>query len=180
MVIACPNGVIGPNDHSAFGYFLRLHLNHLMVPFAWAAHSTLSLVHVDDLAEGLALAAEKGRIGETYFLAGEAISRREMLKLWATKPGGFTVRFYLPAWLAAIFFAPVAPVLRLMGLPAFISLETVNSAIYHITSSQKAQSELGWIHRSAQEAWLDVLDAEIELKKQRTRRGIRSRLMPLP
>ncbi len=30
VVIVCPNGVIGANDHSAWGYFLRLYVSRLM------------------------------------------------------------------------------------------------------------------------------------------------------
>ena len=92
LVIACPNGVVGPNDHSGFGYFLRMYLNNLMTPFAWDPNTLYAAVHVDDLADGLVRVAEKGRIGETYILSGEIHSRRDLLDIWATKPGGFKVR----------------------------------------------------------------------------------------
>ena len=82
LIIVCPNGVVGPNDHSSYGYFLRMYLNHLLMPYGWAPDIINSLVHVNDVAEGIALAAEKGQIGETYILAGEPISRREMVDIW--------------------------------------------------------------------------------------------------
>ena len=48
-----------------------MYLNRLLTPYAWAPDVINSLVHVNDVGEGIALAAEKGRIGETYILAGE-------------------------------------------------------------------------------------------------------------
>ena len=71
LILVCPEGVVGPNDHSARSYFLRMYLNRLMPPFAWAPNTITSLVHVKDVSEGITLASEKGRIGETYILAGE-------------------------------------------------------------------------------------------------------------
>jgi len=41
--ILMPNGVAGVNDHSMWGYFLRLHLLHAMVPMAFAKDMVMSL-----------------------------------------------------------------------------------------------------------------------------------------
>jgi len=180
LIIVCPDGVVGPNDHSARGYFLRMYLNRLMTPFAWAPDTINSLVHIDDLSEGIALAAEKGRIGETYILAGEPISLREMVQIWMTKPGGFKVRFYIPTWLAKIMFAPLEPLQRLVGLPAAVSRETASAAsISMVYSSAKAQRELGWTYRPAKEMWLDTIDQELKLLAQRKKRDLVSRLKPM-
>jgi dihydroflavonol-4-reductase len=181
LVIVCPNGVIGPNDHSSYGYFARLYLNHLLAPAAWAPDSVVSMVEVHDLAEGIALAAEKGRAGETYLLAGEPLTRREMVEVWATRPGGAKVRFWLPTGLTAALFAPLEPLQRRLGLPAFISSESVRAGAVDLSySSAKAQRELGWRHRSAREAWEGILDRELELLAKRTKRDLVSRLNPLP
>ncbi len=179
LVIVCPNAVVGPNDHSAFGYFLRLYLNRMMPPLAWAPERIVTLVHVDDLAQGIALAAEKGQPGETYILAGDAMTQREILASWATRPGALRVRFWLPAALCRALFAPLVPLQRKLGLPAFISPEIVDSTASFNYSAEKARRELGWTHRSARELWSDVIDAELELKARRTRRGPRSRIVPL-
>jgi len=96
LIIACPSGVIGPNDHSVFGYFLRLYLNKLMPPLAWSPNTLFSLVEVSDLAKGITLAAEKARPGETYFFCGESKSFREHLDYWARRPGAFKVIMWLP------------------------------------------------------------------------------------
>jgi dihydroflavonol-4-reductase len=64
LVIAMPNAVVGANDHSVFGYFLRMHLLGVMPPIAFGGDATFALVDVRAFAEGLCLAAEKAPIGE--------------------------------------------------------------------------------------------------------------------
>ena len=179
LIIVCPNAVVGPNDHSSYGYFLRMYLNHLLTPYSWAPDVICSLVHVNDVAEGIALAAEKGRIGETYILAGEPISRREMVDIWMTKPGGFKIGFYIPDWLAKVLFAPVEPLERLGGLPAVVSRETVAASVSMNYSGEKAKRELGWTCLSAREMWLDTIDRELELLASRKKRDLMSRLKPV-
>ncbi len=178
LITVCPNAVIGPNDHSVFGYFLRMYINGLMTPFAWDPSVKLSTIHVDDLANGIVLATEKGQLGEVYILSGEALTRHEMLNIWGAKPGGFKVRFYLPTVVVGIQFILIAPLLRLIGLPAFLSWETVQASNSY-TSSQKAQDELGWSYRSAEDAWIDVIDAEIKLKQERGTRNPIKLLKPV-
>jgi len=179
LVIVCPNGVTGPNDHVAAGYFLRMYLNRLMPPYAWAPDIISSLVHVNDAAEGIALAAEKGRFSETYLLAGEPHRRRDVARYWNARPGGFKIRFYIPNWLAWAMFAPLEPLQRLVGLPAFISRETVTASVSLNYSSDKAKRELGWTHRSAQAMWTDTIDGELKLLASRQKRDLVSRLKPV-
>ncbi len=38
--------MVGPNDHSVFGYFLRMYLNRRMVPYAFSPDMMISPVHV--------------------------------------------------------------------------------------------------------------------------------------
>ncbi len=180
VIIVCPAHVLGPNDHSNFGYFLRMYLNRLMVPYAFSPEMMISPAHVNDVGEGIALAAEKGRIGETYILAGDSMSLRQVFDLWNTTPGGFKVRFYIPAWLAWLMFVPLEPLQRWVGLPAFISGETViSSRISYQFSSAKAQRELGWTYRPTNEMWQDIIDEEHTLLAARMKRDLVSRLNPV-
>jgi len=180
LILVCPAHVFGPNDHSPFGYYLRMYLNRLMVPCGFSPEMIVSPVHVEDVGEGIALAAEKGRIGETYILAGDPMSLREMFAIWHTKPGGFKVRFYLPRWLAGLMFAPLEPLQRFVGLPAFISQETVNATgISYNFSGAKAQRELGWTYRPVKEMWLNIIDRELILLASRKNRDMVSRLNPV-
>lgn len=180
LIIVCPAHVLGPNDHSTFGYFLRMYLNRLMVPYGFSPEMLVSPAHVDDVGEGIVLAAEKGRIGETYILAGDPMSMRGILEIWMTKPGGLKVRFYIPRRLAALMFAPMEPLQRWAGLPAFISRETVEATgISYNFSSAKAQRELGWTYRPAKEMWNDIIEQELKLLAGRRKRDVVSRLKPV-
>jgi dihydroflavonol-4-reductase len=180
LIIVCPHGVIGPNDHSVWGYYQRLYLNRLMPPMAWSPDTVFSLVEVNDLGRGIVLAAEKARLGETYILAGEPRSLREHLAFWQKRPGGFKAALWMPAGLMYAMFWPLEPLQRLLGLPAFMSREGVQAAATNLNySSAKAQQELGWTHKTAQEMWLGTLDREIELMRLRRKRDLASRLNPL-
>jgi dihydroflavonol-4-reductase len=181
LVLACPNAVVGPNDHSALGYLLRLHVNHLMPPVAACPDTLLCPVHVDDLAQGLVAAALHGRVGETYNLGGSACSLKQVFGLWrAEVPGGAAVRWWLPAWSSVWLYTPVGPMLRLAGLSAFVSGETASQAAVSLNcSSAKAERELGWRARAPQALWHDVGAAEIGLLAQRRGQALAQRLRPL-
>ena len=78
----------------------------------------LNIVHVDDVAEGHALALERGRIGERYVLGGENLLLKDMLALVAEVVGRRPPRIELPealVWPAAWFMEGLA---RLTGIPA--------------------------------------------------------------
>ena len=180
VIIACPNGVIGANDHSVWGYFLRLYINKVMPPLVWSSNCIYTLVDVDDLVQGLVLAAEKGRDGETYLFTGEAKSFREHLSLFYLRPGGAKVWLYLPSGLMAASFWPMEPLQRIAGLPAFMSRETTWGARTNFNySSEKAQKELGWTPMNAEQMWLKTIDGELELLAKRKKRDLVSRLNPV-
>jgi nucleoside-diphosphate-sugar epimerase len=180
LIIICPNSVVGVNDHSPWGYFLRLYVNRVMPPIAWSPNTMHALVYRDDVAEGIALAAEKGRIDEMYFLSGEVRSFREHLDFWTRKPGAFRPLIWLPARLAGLLFAPLEPLQRVLGLPAFISRETVLAASMNLYySNEKAKRELGWSPRSAEAMWFATIDGEQELLPRRKGQSLIQRLKPL-
>ena len=180
LVIVCPNGVIGSNDHSVFGYLLRLYINHFMAPIAWSPDSIFCFVEVADLAEGIVLAAEKGRIGETYFLCGDPQTLREVADFWSKKPGGFVPRFWIPAGIAKLLFAPMGPILRILGLPGFLSYEAVLAGATNWKySGEKAKRELGWTHCSVEEMWSLTINSEIQLLSKRKTQNLLQRLKPL-
>lgn len=180
LIIVCPNGVVGPNDHSVLGYLLRLYLNKLLPPMAWSPHSMFSFVEVNDLARGITLVAEKARTGETYLFCGESKSMRETFDIWAKKPGAFKNRIWLPPSLTALSFWPLEPLQRAIGLPAVMSRETVRVASSNLNySSEKAKRELGWTHQTAEEMWFNTIEGELELLSKRRKRDLIARLKPV-
>jgi len=179
LVIVCPNGVVGTNDHSVWGYFLRLYINRIMPPMAWSPNSIFTLIEVHDLAEGIALAAEKGRLGETYFLCGESKTLREHFAYWTEKPGGAKKYLWVPSRFVELFFAPLEPLQRAVGLPAFLSRETVRAGATNLNySSEKAKRELGWSYKAASDMWSEIIDGELELLEKRSYQNLISRLKP--
>lgn len=180
LMIVCPSQVVGPNDHSVWGYFARLYVNGLLPPMGWAQKTIYSHVGVIDVAEGISLAAEKGRVGETYLLCGEPASMQAVMGLWSSAPGRFKTRLWLPTPLMTLMLAPMGPVLRLMGLPAFMSREVTRGAVTNFDySNEKAKRELGWNPEPVRDVWLKTLLGESELKAKRRKRDLISRLKPL-
>lgn len=103
-----------------------------------------SLVHVGDVGEAFALALERGRPGETYFLADEQpMLRRDFINVVAAGLGVPPVR-HAPAWL-----------MKLLAGPALVEAITSSFRI----RADKARHELAWTPRyeSFTEALPDLL-----------------------
>ncbi len=180
LMIACPGNVIGPDDHSAWGYFARLYANGIMPPLGWAKDTVYAHASVEDTAEGIALVAEKGRPGEIYFLGGDLITMGEVLSLWSTTPGGLKRRLWAPTALAAAAFALLEPLQRLIGITAFISRETARAGGTNFAyANAKAKAALGWNPQPPREVWLDTLRDERQLRTRRKTRSLQALLRPL-
>lgn len=157
LVIACPAQVMGPGDHSPFGYYCRLFVRGLL-PIVWAPEGAFTFGHVNDVAEGLLLVGERGQPGETYFLAGQVLTIHEMMRIWSQITGRRPPSIWLPRSLAMAQARFFAPLLRALGHPAFISPEVVRSSFVSFRyRSDKARNELGVVFRSAEQAWEETL-----------------------
>lgn len=161
LVCAMPNGVMGANDHSVFGYYLRLHLLHGMPPMAFGGDSVYTFVEVGALAEGLCLALEKAPMGEDYLFCGEAQTIRQTFAHWARHPGGMVPRLWLPQWAMWPGMLMLEPLQRMAGLPAFLSRETLTASKSHLNySAARARRELGWTHPAPGPMWDAIIVAE--------------------
>ena len=120
--------------------------------------SGLNLVHVDDVAEGHILAAEKGRIGERYVLGGEDVSLAAMLGEIARIVGRKPPRVRLPV--APLFPLAVAAELvgRITGREPFLTMDALRMSRHHMFySSAKAERELGYRARPYAQALEDAI-----------------------
>ncbi len=118
----------------------------------------LNIVHVDDVAEGHALALEHGRIGERYVLGGENLLLKDALTLFAEVAGQRPPRFRLPE-------GPIWPVAWLMEKTAGLTgiepimtrdhLKMARKKMFY--SSAKAETELGYKARPVREAVQDAV-----------------------
>jgi dihydroflavonol-4-reductase len=113
----------------------------------------LNMVHVDDVAEGHALALEKGRIGERYVLGGENLLLKDILALVADVVGRRPPGIELPeglvrpaAWLAEALA-------RLTGISPIMTRDQIKMARHKMFySSAKAMRELGYEPRPVRAA----------------------------
>ena len=110
-----------------------------------------------DPFEGHLLAAEKGKSGESYILAGPAIPLGEMIDFWGHLTGKSAPLLRIPA----NFVKPFAPLVGTMSttlpLPEMYSKDSVNvlGATY-IARADKARPELGWTTRPLQTGMLET------------------------
>src|SRR6476661_4098987 len=77
-VIVQPGGVYGPDDHSALGRQMNQFLAGKM-PLIAFPDLGFNMVHVDDVADGVLLALDKGDVGEAYVLGGQITTMRELI-----------------------------------------------------------------------------------------------------
>jgi dihydroflavonol-4-reductase len=118
----------------------------------------LNIVHVDDVAEGHALALERGRIGERYILGGENMLLKDILALVAEVAGRRPPTLELPesvVWPAAWFMEGLA---RLTGIPPMMTRDHLKMARRKMFySSAKAVTELGYAPRPVRQAVEDAV-----------------------
>lgn len=163
VVIVMPSAVFGPGDHSTVNDLMKLHM-HGRLPILPGKETTFSHVYVDDVAEGHILAAEKGRIGESYLLTGTVLSFSEFVKLWVKVSGRPAPVLEVPSALLRIWWPLFALLERIFPMPALLSGEAVRVlGATWIASSDKALRELGYCPRPVEEGLKLTFDW---LKKQ--------------
>jgi dihydroflavonol-4-reductase len=155
-VIVNPSTPVGPRDikPTPTGKMIRDAAAGKMPAYV---DTGLNIVHVDDVAEGHALALERGRIGEKYILGGEDFSLREVFAMAAAAAGRRPPRIELP-------IAPLIPLalacefLARFGIEPLVTRETLAMAAKKMFfSSAKASRELGYTPRPALRAIEDAV-----------------------
>jgi dihydroflavonol-4-reductase len=106
----------------------------------------LTIVDVDNVAEGHLLAAEKGRVGERYILGGENLSLKQVLDLLAEVSGLPEVNTRIPRLVALAFSYLDTGLARLdpRHVPAATPEAVRVSSKREYFSSAKAVRELGY------------------------------------
>ncbi len=114
----------------------------------------LNIVDVDDVALGHILALEKGKLGESYILGGDNLSYTQIFEMLAditglaepSKPNSpGMARLVGVLWELSARFRGGEPIVT-----SRIARDYVGSNVW--VTSEKAESELGYTHRSAREA----------------------------
>jgi dihydroflavonol-4-reductase len=153
VVIVNPAAPVGVADHkpTATG---KMILDFLQGKMPAYVDTTLTVVDVEDVAEGHLLAAQKGRPGERYILGGEILSLKQILDILADVSGRPPVRFQIPFGIAfAWAYLDVALARVLPGYTPAATPEKVRiSKRGEGFDSSKAVRELGFRQTPAQEA----------------------------
>jgi dihydroflavonol-4-reductase len=162
-VIVQPGGVYGPEDHSAIGTQMNQFLAGRMPAIAFPELG-FNMVHVEDVADGVLLALDKGEIGESYVLGGEITTMRGAIETLARVSGRKAPKRDLPTPLLKAM-TPIGPVVgKLMGQPPNLR-ELISSAdnVTFWAKHDKAMSKLGYSPRGLEQGLRETLEAEGKL-----------------
>ena len=144
IVIVQPGGVYGPGDHSELGNIIDQtrtgKLKMMMFP-----ETGFNLVHVDDVADGILLAHDKGNVGESYVLGGEIATMKNLIEMVSSLSGRKPPKRELTAGMMKLAI-PIGPVVgKLMGFPPNLA-ELIRSSdgVTYWASDAKARANLGY------------------------------------
>jgi dihydroflavonol-4-reductase len=159
IVIVQPGGVYGPGDHSEIGNIIDQtrtgKLRMLMFP-----GTGFNLVYVDDVADGILLAYEKGKVGESYVLGGEVSTMGDLIRKVAALSGRKAPTRELPAPLMKLAI-PIGPIVgKMMGFPPNLGeLIRTSDGVTYWASDEKARRELGYAPRDMDTGLRETLAA---------------------
>jgi dihydroflavonol-4-reductase len=161
VVIVQPGAVYGPGDHSELGAQIELVARG---KYTIRAFSELgfTMSHVDDVADGMLLAQERGQTGESYILGGEVTRLGTVLDTVADLTGHKRARIKVPS---PVFQAitPLGPLLRRVtgtGPNLHEVVRTSRNVTYWATSA-RAERELGYAPRRLEQGLRDLLAARV-------------------
>lgn len=158
--IVQPGGVYGPDDTSQIADLLREFFagKLVLMPFPELG---ICLTHVEDIAGGILLALDKGKVGETYVLSGPVTTMREAIETVAAATGRKAPKRAMPVGLLKAL-TPIGPLVgKLMGQPPNLR-ELISSAdgVTFWASHEKASRELGYAPRGMEEGLRQTLEAD--------------------
>jgi len=159
-VIVQPGGVYGPGDTSQVADLLeQFFAGRLpLLPFPELG---ICLTHVEDIAGGILLALDRGKIGETYVLSGPVTTMREAIETVAAASDRKPPRHAMPTVLMKAM-TPIGPLVgKMMGQPPNLR-ELISSAdgVTFWASHEKASRELGYAPRGLEEGLRQTLEAD--------------------
>src|SRR5215216_1696562 len=162
-VIVQPGGVYGPDDHSAIGRQMNQFLDGKM-PLIAFPELGFNMVHVDDVAEGVLLALDKGKLGEAYVLGGQLTTMRELIDTLAQVTDKKAPKRALPTGLMKAM-TPIGPVVGKVMNQGPNLRELISSAdnVTFWAKHDKAMAELGYSPRGLEQGLRDTLEAEGKL-----------------
>lgn len=144
IVIVQPGSVYGPGDHALVGQMIEQASTGKMPAKAFP-ETGLVMCHVDDVADGIMLAYDKGKPGESYVLGGEITTHGDLIDRAAAVGGQKPPRMTVPP----VLLKAMIPVSRWIGPPMGLppNFREMISAAHNVTywaKDDKARRELGY------------------------------------
>lgn len=162
VVSILPSGIFGPNDPH-FGAVIQQFLKGRLK--FWAGGNRITgIVHVDDLATAMILAAELGKPGHYIISAGD-LSTRQMFKLLGQEVG-IPAPSEAPKSLVRMVGNLLDPVGRLFSWQPPLSRERVHYIYDRCiqVDATKARQELGWQPRPVPEVLRELVSYHTAVK----------------
>jgi nucleoside-diphosphate-sugar epimerase len=158
-VIVQPGGVYGPGDHSEIGNQIKQFLAGRMPMLAFPDLG-MNMVHVEDVADGILLALDRGEAGEAYVLGGEITTLRELIATVGRVADKKPPSRAIPIGLLKVL-APAGPVVgKVMGQPPNLrELITSADGVTFWAKHDKAIAQLGYSPRGLEQGMRDTLAA---------------------
>ncbi|MBD2078903.1 NAD-dependent epimerase/dehydratase family protein [Leptolyngbya sp. FACHB-17] len=147
IVSVLPSGIFGSDDPH-FKPVLNAFLNGRLKVWAGGGRAT-GIVHVDDLAEAMILAVDRGKSGDYYIISAGDLTTREMFEIFSQETG-----IPVPREAPESIVRLVASVLDPIGRVARWQPPIDNERVHYVydrcvrVDGSKARRELGWNPRS--------------------------------
>lgn len=149
IVTVMPGEIYGPGETGWLANLMRRFYRGSL-PVIPAPETTFTYTYVKDVVRGAILAAEKGRIGESYCLTGPAVPLGELIEFWAQLTGRRAPSISMSAR-------------SLRAMPLLVDTvidETLRDMLggTYMASSDKARRELGWSTQPMQPTTLETFE----------------------
>jgi nucleoside-diphosphate-sugar epimerase len=145
VVVVQPGGMYGRGDHTGIGPLLERAVRGKLVLLPFGSVG-LNWTYVEDAVEGILLAHDRGRMGETYVVGGEIATLRKAVER-AFAVAGRRPRIVPVPTRAVRLATPFGP---LLGLSVSDYVSASDGVTYWGTDA-KARRELGYAPRSLDE-----------------------------
>jgi nucleoside-diphosphate-sugar epimerase len=161
LVIVQPGVVYGPGDistlHDVWVQYLKRRLSASPKGVAYAP------AHVEDIARGHILAMERGKVGESYIIAGPRHTLFGMLALAEKITGVPGPRLHPSPGLMSALAGIMGVIGKVIPLPPSLSAEylRLSAGVTYLGSNEKAKRELGYNPRSLEEGLPETLEYEM-------------------
>ncbi|MBW4522114.1 MAG: NAD-dependent epimerase/dehydratase family protein [Scytolyngbya sp. HA4215-MV1] len=149
VVSILPSGIFGADDPH-FGPVVKQFLKGGLKLWAGGKRIT-GIVHVDDLAIALLLAAERGKPGDWYIISAGDMTTREMFEI-LSRESGVPAPKEAPEFIVRLAGNLLDPIGRLLSWQPPLSRERVHYVYDRCVrvDASKARNELGWQPRSVE------------------------------